>query len=156
MLEKKRKSKKPDTQVYTISASDWDIYYSLVGIEKLNPYGPRGHSEDASLTIYGQVTYPKYKDVSRAQIYLTAEPELDDHWRKDYDGDRSSKVGYLQILRDKITLHLAASIPSRMYANLQISLAVGKIKYVKVYGERLKWGRGSILSISFSTKFEDN
>lgn len=156
MPKKKRKTKKPETEVYMINVNDWNVDYCFVGLEKLNPFGPRKHSEDASLTIYGEVTYPKYKDVAKAQIYLTAEPGMDDHWRMDYKGERSSTIGYIQILRDKITLHLMASIPSRMYTNLQISLLADKIKFIQAYGERLKWGQGGMFSISFSTKAEED
>lgn len=155
MPKKKRMAKKPETQVYMIDVVDWSVDYAFVGLERISLYGPRKHCEDASLTIYGEVTYPKYKNVSKAQVYLTAEPGMNDHWKNDYDGERSSTVGYIQILRDKITLHLMADIPSRMYTNLQISLAAGKIKFIQAYGERLKWGRGCMHNISFSTKKEE-
>ncbi len=91
-----------------------------------------------------------------AEIYLTAEPEMDDHWKNDYNGERSSTVGCMQILGDKITLNFMATIPSRMHTNLQISLAAGKIKFVQVYGERLKWGRGLMYNISFATNAEED
>ena len=156
MPKKKRKVKKPETQVYMIDVIDWSVEYAFVGLERISLYGPRKHGEDASLTIYGEVSYPKYKDVSKAQVYLTADPEMDDHWRTDYKGERSSTVGYMQLLRDKITLLMMASIPSRMYTNLQISLAAGRIKFAQTYGERLKWGRGSMFNISFSTKIEED
>lgn len=118
MPKKKRKAKKPETQVYVIGVIDWSVDYAFIGLERISPYGPRKHGEDASLTIYGEVTYPKYKNVSKAEVYLTAEPGLNDHWKNDYDGKRYSTVGYMQILRDKITLHLMATIPSRMLRSM--------------------------------------
>lgn len=156
MPKKKRKVKKPETQVYMVDIIDWSVEYAFVGLERINPYGPRRHAEDASIAMKGEVTYPKYKNLSKAQIYLTAEPEMDDHWKSDYKGERSSTVGYMHILGDKITLLMMASIPSRMYTNLQISLAAGRIKFAQTYGERLKWGRGSMFNLSFSTKIEED
>ena len=156
MTKKKRKAKKPETQVYMVNVIDWSVDYAFVGLERISPYGSREHGEDTSLTIYGEVRYPKYKDVSKAEVYLTAEPGMNDHWKNDYEGERSSTIGYMQILGDKITLHLMADIPSRMYTNLQISLAAGKIKFIQAYGERLKWGRGRMFNISFSTKAEED
>ena len=156
MPKKKRKVKKPETQVYMIDVIDWSVEYAFVGLERISLYGPRKHGEDTSLTVYGELAYPKYKDVSKAQVYLTAEPGMNDHWKDDYEGDRYSTVGYMQLSRDKTTLHLMADIPSRMYTNLQISLAASKIKFIQAYGERLKWGQGSIFSISFSTNAEED
>ena len=156
MPKKKRKTKKPETQVYMIDVTDWSVYYAFIGLERTSRYGPRKHGEDTTLTIYGDLTYPKYKALEKGEIYITAEPEMDDHWKTEYKGERSEIVGFVQILRDKVTLHLMVTIPSRLFANLQISLSAGKIKYIQAYAERLKWGCGIIFNVSFSTKEEED
>lgn len=155
MPKKKRNVKKPETQVYMIDVSDWEVYYSFHGTERAKSHGLRRHGEEVSLTIHGDLTYPKYKTLSKARVYLTSEPEIDDHWRADFQGVTQSPVGFIQTCPDKIRLDVMASIPARLFTNLQTSLNASKLKIIQVYGERLKWGRGAVLWFSLSTKIEE-
>lgn len=156
MPRKKQKIKKIETQCYMVDVTDWSVYYAFIGLKRTSRYQPRKHGEDTTLTIYGDLTYPKYKTLEKARIYITAEPVMDNHWREDPKGERSSVVGYLQILSDKITLWMAVEIPSRMLNFIQVALVADKIKYIIAYGERLKWGRGTISNVNFSTKEEED
>jgi len=151
---KKRKKKKPEKEFYQIEIEDWKVNHHFGVHLSRNVFGPEDFREDSCLTLLGTIGSPIIKNVTRAIINFCENPELDDHL-KGTSTERPSSIGWMEVLRDKITLNLTFWIPSRLFKNISLSMASGKTKYASVCGEKLKWGRGSIFWVSLSTTHEE-
>ena len=152
---KKRKPKKPVLEDYEFEIDDWEVLYSFRGQTKDDHTNPDRYSESAQLTIFGKPVQPIYKDVSVVQMYLWSDPKLEDHWKDKPFVEAYPTVGHMTVLTDKITLDVNCHIPPRLFSNIKASLGHDKMKYVQVYGEKLRWGRGFIFRISLSTTREE-
>jgi len=152
---KSRKMRKPVPANYEIEIQDWGVYFHLATTLGRSRAHDGDYAEDSCLFLYGKVLSPSIKDVTKVELNIWERPELNDHWKNTPSEKPPSSVGMLQILRDKITLHGICWVPERLFRNIFEATAVGKIKYVSVNGEKLRWGRGWIANISFSTSREE-
>ena len=151
----KRKITPSPTEIYQFEIDDWEVSYSFHGKTKHSYTHSNKYDEVALLVLFGEPFVPVYKIVSKVQFYFWAEPKLEDHWTEKPTVEARSLVGHMTVLRDKVTLDISCSIPPRMFNNIQVSLASGKIKFAKVYGEKLRWGKGGVFWISLATKEDD-
>jgi hypothetical protein len=61
----------------------------------------------------------------------------------------------MQIPRRDDTLMFYSSVPSRSFPFIVLAAKAGKIKYVSIFGTKLKWRKGTIESISLSANREE-
>lgn len=57
----------------------------------------------------------------------------------------------MEVARGEDTLHLNCSIPSRLFNYVFSAVCCGKIRYVHIFGTKLKWQKGKIFDATFST-----
>jgi hypothetical protein len=153
-MAKKRKLKKPQKEVYRIEIDNWEVDHALIGRRKNDFYRDAMFGESSYLMMYGKIIWPEDQIFSKAQIFLNSKAEFDDHWKGE-NGKEESTVGFMQLSRDKGTLHVSVDLPARLFSQIQLSLAAEKIKFAQAYGEKLRWGKGLIFNIGFRTNVED-
>ena len=122
-MAKKRKIKKPEKEVYRVEIENWEVDHALIGRRKNDFYGDAMFGESSYLMMYGKIIWPEGKGFSRAQIFLNSKAEFDDHWKGE-DGKEESTVGFMQLSRDKGTLHMTVDLPAPLFSRIQVSLAV--------------------------------
>jgi hypothetical protein len=148
MKRKKRKLSKVPTEAYQVKIEDWEVRHSFIG----KTSNHIRDSEDSCLMLYGTLTSPGYKDVTKVQIYLWT----DERWDKIPSEKTISTIGMMQVLRDKVTLDMTCSIPSQLFSRIQVSLVANKIKHVQVYGEKLRWERAFMYNIVLATRADED
>jgi len=111
--------------------------------------------EYSSLILVGTISHPVLKKAKRAEIHILETPQLDDHWKENPPEDIRSSAGSMQTLRDGYTLCFFSYLPPRIFRNVLASVASDKIRTAMVFGTKLKWGRGLIFRIGFSTIREE-
>ena len=136
-MAKKRKLKKPQKEVYRMEIENWEVDHALIGRRKGDFYGDAMFGESSYLMIYGKIIWPEGQKFTKAQIFLNSKAEFDEHWRGE-DGKEESTVGFMQLSRDKGTLHMTADLPARLFSQIQVSLAADKMKYAEAYGDKLR------------------
>lgn len=153
---KKRKPKKQEWLYYEFELEDWKVTYSFRGQTTGDITNPDKYSQLSQIELYGKPISPVYKSVSKVQVYLWSDPKLEDHWKDKPSVEAFSTVGHMTVLRDKVTLDISCHIPPQLHNNILNSLAAKKIKYMQVYGEKLRWGRGGVFRISFSMQADED
>jgi hypothetical protein len=158
-MAKKRKKRKiaPEYETYEIEPEDWGVAYDF-GLNRLSRGIVRGvYWEHSTLILTGKIVTPVLKITSKAKIVIIADSQLDDHWKEKPTITSAKSIGWIQILRDEDkTLFFSCSIPSQSMPNLAVASNSGKIKFISIYGTKLKWGNGTILSIDLFTQHEED
>ena len=154
-MAKKRRIKKntPTTESYQIEVDDWEVYYSFGLAPKRLMEG--AYWEISKLILIGKIIFPVLKKISKARIEIAAEPQMDDHWQPEPTIKSAKAIGFMEILRGDEILIFYCSVPSRSLPYAALAVQSGKIKYVSIFGTKLKWRQGTISSVSLSTHRED-
>ena len=144
-----RKKKAVEKEIYQIEIKDWEVYYHF-GVEPRDiTHGT--YWEISKLTLKGKLLSPKLKNASIANVDISADPEQEDHWSMKPTIISAKAIGFMEIPRGKETLQVYCSIPPRLSNNVHVAVAYGKIKYVNIFGTKLKWQRGDVMTVSLST-----
>jgi hypothetical protein len=104
--------------------------------------------------LFGKIIEPPIKNASKVEVWLSPDPQMDDHWTEKPTIVSPKSVGVMIVRRDK-TLDLYCRLPTHSFAFVCAAVGKEKIKHIRVYGERLRWGKGGIINISFSTTNEE-
>jgi len=156
-VAKKRKIKKtPESIRYEIKVEDWEVYnYFGIAPKTLKEMGTGAYWEISNLILLGKIINPELKIANRAKVELASEPEMADHWTTEPTIRSAKAIGFMEVPRGEDVLHMRCSIPPRMSNNIHLAVASGKIKYVSIFGEKLKWRKGLVFSISLSAELEE-
>ncbi|MFC1862880.1 hypothetical protein ACFL1Z_02875 [Thermodesulfobacteriota bacterium] len=152
--KKKPKKKKVEYEDYQIEVQDWQADYSFL-INKGKNFFNGVYSEYASIIVTGKILFPDLGKTKQARIDLVGDPEKDDHWQAKPSIASADSIGYTQMLRGDETLSFFAHIPMRALPHIAVTLNSSKIKYISIYGTKLKWKRGTITNISLTTVQEE-
>ena len=149
----KKKKNIRENQRYEIKFRDWDVYQHFGIPPKSLDFGV--YWEISKLILLGDIVSPELKIAQKAKIGISSKPEMDDHWTTDPTISSSKAIGFMEVPRGEDVLQVHCSIPSRMSNNIHVAIASGKIKFVSVFGEKLKWRNGLVLGITLSTEMEE-
>ena len=149
-MAKKRKKKKrePEKERYEIEVEDWEVAYRF----ELNT-APKDlvegvFWEHSRLILKGKILSPVLEKASKAKIEIASKPHMDDHWTTEPTIKSAKAIGWMEIPRGEDTLTFYCLIPSRSLPSVILAVDSGKIKFVTIWGTKLKWRKGTISSIS--------
>lgn len=154
MANKRKKQKVREKLSYEIEVKDWEGYYHF-GIAPKN-LDMGAYWEISNLIILGNILRPDLKIATKASIDLSADPETTDHWSREPTIKSAKAIGYMEVPRGEEVLQIRCSIPPRQSNSIHVAVASGKIKYITIFGEKLKWRKGVVTSISLSTEREED
>ena len=155
VTKRKTKKKEPEKEYYEIEVEDWEVYYNFGINTVLKDLIEGVFSEYSKLILTGRILSPLIKQASKARIELVGDPEMDDHWKAEPTITVAKAIGWMEIPRGDDTLIFYCSIPSQSLPFTTLAVDSGKIKFVTIWGTKLKWRRGTISSISLSKKREE-
>lgn len=153
MAKKRKKKKVQENQRYEIEVMDWEVYHHF-GIAPKNLF-KGSYWEISNLILSGKIISPELKIAEKAKIDLSSEPEMEDHWKTEPTILSAKAIGYMEVPRGEDVLQMHCSIPPRVSNNIQLAVASRKIKYVSVFGEKLKWRRALVFSVTLSAELEE-
>ncbi|MFC1577607.1 hypothetical protein ACFL36_01215 [Thermodesulfobacteriota bacterium] len=153
MAKKQKKKKVREKLSYEIEVTDWDVYYHFGIAPKHLDMG--AYWETSNLTLLGKILRPDLKIATKARIEFSADPEMTDYWSREPTIKSAKAVGFMEVPRGEGILQIRCSIPPRLSNNIHVAVSSGKIKYVTIFGEKLKWRKGLITSISLSAEREE-
>jgi len=153
MAKKRKKRKVQENQRYEIEVMDWEVYYHF-GIAPKN-LDMGAYWEISNLSLVGKIISPELKIAQKAKIRLSSKPEMEDHWTTKPGILSAKAIGFMEVPRGEDILQLHCSIPPRMSDSIHVAVASGKIKYVSVFGEKLKWRKGLVFDITLSAELEE-
>ena len=153
--KRKRKKKEPEKEIYEIEVEDWEVDYHF-GINTL----PRDlndgvYWEHSKLTLHGKIISPVLEKATKTRVELAADPKMDDHWKTEPSITSAKAIGFMEIPRGDDTLIFYCFIPFRLLPFITLAVDSGKIKFVTIWGTKLKWRRGKISSLSLSKDREE-
>jgi len=80
---------------------------------------------------------------------------MEDHWTIEPTILSAKAIGFMEVPRGEDVFQMHCSIPPRVSNNIHVAIASRKIKYISVFGEKLKWRRGLVFSITLSAELEE-
>jgi hypothetical protein len=150
---KKHKSKKVENDRYEFQIEGWKPYLMFKLTSSMNDNFNSDYWELSTLTMSAKILSPILKSNNMANIEIVEKPDLDDHWKQDKTG-KPKAIGFMQLQEDD-TLFVYCSVTSRTFRNLSMALGFEKIKFASVFGTKLKWRKGKVFDINFSTDREE-
>jgi len=153
----KRKTKKIVllTETYEIEVDDWDVYHHF-GINTAPKDLVEGvYWETSKLILTGRLISPILEKASKARIEMAGEPRMDDHWQEKPTIVSAKAMGWMELPRGDEILVFHCSVPDRSLPFIALAIQSGKIKYVSIFGTKLKWRQGTMSSLSLSAHRED-
>ena len=151
-MAKKSKKKKqtPESETYEIEINDWEVAY-IFELNTLPQDLVEGlFYERSRLILSGNILSPVVKNVSKVRIEIVNEPRLDDHWKPEPTIRSPKGIGWMEIPKGENTLKFSCYIPSRSLQNILLAVESEKIRFVSIFGTKLKWRKGTVLSVKLS------
>lgn len=156
MAKKRKKKKVPETESYEIEIEDWEGHYHFgITPKSLKDIISGAYWEGSRVSLFAKILSPNQKIASTARVDLSAEQEMADHWTAEPTIRSAKGVGFMEVPRGEECLQIRCSIPPRLSNNIHVVVASGKIKYVSIFGEKLKWRKGLIFDIRLSAEREE-
>lgn len=156
MAKKRKKRKPPEKLYYEFEVEIWEGNYHLgITPKSLEDVISGAYWETSQLTLIGKILSPELKIANKVKIDISAKPEMTDHWTKEPTIRSAKAIGFMEVPRGEDCLNIRCSVPPRLSQNIHVAVASGKIKYVSMFGEKLKWRRGLVFDVSFSTEREE-
>ena len=154
--KRKRKKKEPENEAYEIEIEDWETAYHFAMNTMPKDLVEGVYWEHSMLILTGKILSPALEKATKARVEIADDPQLDDHWKPEPTIISAKAIGWMGIPRgdDKLIFH--CSIPSRSLPHITIAVCTGKIKYVSIFGTKLKWRKGTISSLSLSKDREED
>lgn len=153
-MAKTQSKRKPEvqTETYLIEIEDWDASYSFsIGKGMAHKHGP--YWEHVSLIIHGHFIHPE-KVLDKTIKMTVMGKRNEDDALNDPDGDYQEPrcVGSLTVRGDR--REYLGTIPQTALWGLMPMLEAGRIKFVDLHGELLRYGSALIWSISFERNID--
>jgi hypothetical protein len=153
--KRKKKKKEPETEIYEIEVEDWEVDYNF-GLNPLRKdFGEGVYWERPKSILTGKMLAAVLEKASKIRVELASDPQMDDHWKAQPTIVSAKAIGYMQIPRGDDTLSFYCSIPSRSLPFITLVVDSGKIKFVTIWGTKLKWRQGTISSVRLSKDREE-
>jgi hypothetical protein len=148
--KKRRTKKETEPQKYEIEINDWegDYHFGLSQMPKDLHDGL--FWERSSLILSGSILSPVVEKASGARVELSAMPEMEDHWTREPTIPSAKAIGWMEIPRGEDTLIFHCSIPSRLLQNITLAAHAGRLRFVSMFGTKLKYRQGTISSVTLS------
>lgn len=145
-----------ETEVYLFEIEGWevDLDFGITMGSVKNLY-PDDFWEHSRLIFSGKIQSPALKSATTAKITVSSEPNLDDYQKRPPLEKTPISIGLMEIPRGSYSLDCIAWIPHRIFSNAIVASSAGRVRYIRIFGEKLKWRKGSIFNISFQTTYED-
>jgi len=147
----KRKSKEPENESYEIVVEDWEVNHHFGLNTGRRDIFPGDYWEYSTLGLIGEIISPDLRIAKKAIIWVMDTPELEGHWKEPESESPPLACGWMEVARGEDTLHLNCSVPSRLFNYVFSAVCCGKIRHVHIFGTKLKWRKGKIFDVSFST-----
>ena len=138
-----------------LDTTDWEVDYHFALNTLPKDLIEGVYWENSRLILTGKILSPILEKASKAKIEIAAEPQMDDHWKPKPTIVSAKAIGWMEIPRGDDTLIFYCSIPSRSFQNITLAVHAEKIKFVSIFGTKLKWRKGTISSISLSRNREE-
>ncbi len=113
------------------------------------------YMEYSNLILTGNILSPSLENVGKAKIEIRDDPQMDDFWGPKPTIISAKAIGWMGIPRGGNTLIFHCSVPSRSLQFIALAVKAGKIRYISIFGTKLRWRRGTISSISLSANREE-
>lgn len=152
-MVRKRKKNVPIIERYEIEVEDWDTDYYFGIAPKDIIEGV--YWEGSGLIITGKLISPVLDRVSKTQVDIRIDPQVDDYWKAEPTIKAAKAIGWMQILRDN-TLLFNCSVPSHSLPYLAVATHAKKIRYISITGTKLRYKHGTIRHISLSSQREED
>lgn len=153
--QKRRKNRESENERYEIEVKNWEVYYHF-GINKVSRDLISGdYCEYSNLILVGNILSPSLKNAAQAKIKIRESPGLDNHWREDEMENPPPAIGLLEIPRGEDVLKFICFVPSRSFRFITMAVSAEKIRYVSLFGTKLKWRKGEIFDISLSNNRDE-
>lgn len=149
--QKNRKRKEPEDITYEIEVNDWKTYYHFGLNKRPTDNFPEVYWEFSNIILSGGIISPDLKIISKANIRINESPELNDHWKNKMLERQPLGIGYIKFEKDDDILEFNCWVSSPSFNNITVTVAHGKVKYVSIFGTKLKWKKGTIFNITLST-----
>jgi len=111
--------------------------------------------EWSKIILTGKILLPDLEKANKARIEIKADPQKDDYWKVKPTILSAKAIGWMEIPRGDDTLIFYCSIPSQSLPFVTLAVDSSKIKFVSIFGTKLKWRKGTISSISLSKHREE-
>jgi hypothetical protein len=147
-MKRKRNKKQIENLYYEIEVEGWGVDYHFglnTGRKDEGVYW-----ESSKLILTGKIPSPVLEKASRARIEIAADPQMDDNWTEKPTIISAKAIGWMEIPRGDDTLIFYCSIPSRSFQHIMLAADSGKIKFVSIFGTKLKRRQGTIIAINLS------
>ena len=142
---------------YLIEINNWEAYYNFgIAPENLKEIIRGTYWETSVLILFGKILIPELKNAKTAKVELSAEPEKSDHWTEKPTIISAKAIGFMEIPYRKDILEMRCGLPPRLHHSIHLSLLLGKIKYVSVFGEKLKWRKGTMFDVTLSPNYDED
>ena len=151
-----KKKKVVEKEYYEIKVEDWYASYHFGLNTLLKDFIEGVYWENSKLILTGKILTPDLEKANKVRIELSAEPQMDDHWRDKPTILSAKAIGWMEIPRGDDTLIFHCSIPSQSMPYITLAIDSGKIRYVSIFGTKLKWRKGTISSVSLSKWREED
>ncbi|MBA3009717.1 MAG: hypothetical protein KKF12_12285 [Proteobacteria bacterium] len=148
------KQKPPEREKirYLLKAGDWSTDYGFYFLDGLPGFVEAGLRERSQILIKCNIEYPTIKTVHSAEVQLYESHWLDKHIEQKSQNKEIVIIGKMDKAKGCDLLIFTVFVSSRLFQNISFSLAFEKTKWISVYGDKLKWGKGDIYSIDLKTK----
>jgi hypothetical protein len=153
--KRKKKKKEPEKERYEIEVEDWEVAYRFEINTAPKDLVEGVFWEHSRLILKGKILSPVLGKASKIRVELADKPEMDDHWKAEPTITSAKAIGWMEIPKGDDTLTFYCWIPSRSLPFITVALDSGKIKFVTVWGTKLKWRKGTISSVSISKDREE-
>ncbi|HVO67409.1 MAG TPA: hypothetical protein VMT12_13115 [Syntrophales bacterium] len=149
-MKRKRKKKQDENVSYEIEVEDWeaDYHFGLNTVRKGMIGGV--YWESSKLILTGRILSPILEKASKARIEIASDPQMDDYWKEKPTIISAKAIGWMEIPRGDDTFIFYCSIPSQSFRYIALAAESGKIKFVSMFGTKLKWRQGTIITINLS------
>ena len=156
-MAKKRRRKKTidENETYQIEVVDWEVGYHFALNTLPKDLIEGVYWEHSKLVLTGKILSPILEKANKATVEIAAEPQVDDYWKPKPTIISAKAIGWMEIPRGDYTLIFYCSVPSRSFQNIMLAVHAEKIKFVSIFGTKLKWRKGTISSISLSRNREE-
>jgi hypothetical protein len=111
--------------------------------------------EHPKLLLTGKILSPGLEKANKTRVEIATDPRMDDYWKAEPTITSAKAIGWMEIPRGDDTLIFYCSIPARSLPFITLAVDSGKIKFVTIWGTKLKWRKGTISSVSLSKDREE-
>ena len=151
-MRKKQKESVLQEEYYELSISNFDVAHEFGSNKKMSIILQKGlYLESSMILIYGKIKLPETIKDNKAEVTLFSDPNLDSHCHMgsvNKNKPSPSTVGYIGLNKANRLFYGSIKVPQRLFQNILLSLNQDLIRFISIFGSRLKWNSGEIYRIT--------